>query len=75
MLVVEELDELVERVAVRALWVGAAGTGGCDYVVCYIAEVEAGFWVSGARSCDDLAEEGGHFGGGLEMVIIGNRGG
>ena len=58
--VVEELDEVVERIAVCALGVGAAGAGGCDYLVCYVAEIEACFWVSGAGSCDDLAEEGCH---------------
>ncbi len=60
--VVKEFDELVERVAVCTLRVGAAGTGGRYEEGCDVAEVEAGFWVSGARACDDLAEEGGHCG-------------
>jgi hypothetical protein len=55
---VKEGDELVERVAVVAFRVGAAGTGGGYYAVGYIAEIEAGFWVTRAGPGDNLAEEG-----------------
>lgn len=58
--VVEEFDELVEGVAVRALRVGAAGARGCDQEGRYVAEVESGFGMAGAWACYDLAEEGCH---------------
>lgn len=54
---VEELDELVERVAVGALRVSAAGARGRDDRVGYIAQVEAGFRVPGSWAGDDLAEQ------------------
>ena len=56
-LVVEEFDELVEGVAVRALRVGAAGARGCDEEGRYVAEVESGFGMAGAWPGYDLAEE------------------
>lgn len=79
MLGVEEFHKRIERVAVCALGIGAAGTRCCDdyawstrdsqrlhepqvygrrscTVICDIAEVEAGFSVSGARAGDYLAK-------------------
>ena len=60
MLIIEELHELVERIAVCALGVGARWPGRRDDLIGYVAEVEAGFWVARAGAGDNLAEEGGH---------------
>lgn len=59
-LVVEELDEGVERVAVGALRVRPAGARRRDDVRRHVAEIEAGFWVARAGARDDLAEERRH---------------
>jgi len=53
---VEEFHKRIERVTVCALGVRAAGAGGCDNVVCNIAEVEAGFSMPGARPGHELAQ-------------------
>lgn len=73
-LVVEELHQLVQRVAVRALRVRAAGPRRRDDLVRHVAEVESGFWVARAWACDELAEERGHcYGCGCVGVGVGKR--
>jgi hypothetical protein len=60
MFIIEKLYELVERIAVCALGVGARWPGRRDDLIGYVAEVETGFWMARAGAGDDLAEEGGH---------------
>jgi len=60
MFVVEEFDELIERIAVCALRVCAAGPRGCDDEGSDIAKIEPGFWMAGSWSSDNLAKERRH---------------
>lgn len=57
---IEEFHEVFQRVSVCYLRVCCAWAGSGDYVVGNVAEIEACFWMSGSRACDDLAEDRGH---------------